>query len=89
MPTGRAVVAKTARPLLFSVPVPSVELPFRKVMVPVGVPVAEITEAVKVTSPPNEVLVGDALSMVAVVSGPMFTTRLAEVDAAKLPSLLA
>ena len=35
-PTGREVVLKVAMPLAFSVAVPSVVDPFRKVTVPVG-----------------------------------------------------
>ena len=47
------VVLKVATPELFSVPVPRVVAPFRKVTVPVGVgPEAAVTVAVKVTLVP-------------------------------------
>jgi len=52
VPTASAEVVNVACPLAFSVPVPSVDEPPRKVMVPEGVPALLVTVAVKVTELP-------------------------------------
>ena len=52
MPTASVDVVKVATALLFSVPVPSVVVPSRKVTVPVGVPVLAANVAVNVTGVP-------------------------------------
>jgi hypothetical protein len=59
LPRESVVVVNVATPLAFSVtgPVPSAVVPFRKLMVPVGIPVAGATAetvAVKVTAWPSD-----------------------------------
>jgi hypothetical protein len=65
-PAGRVVVLKVAMPLAFSVAVPRVVVPFRKVTVPVGIFVLvwEPTVAVSVTLWPVVAKVGEAWSVV-------------------------
>ena len=54
MPTVRVEVVKVATALLFSVPVPSVVVPSKKVTVPVGVPgELDVIVAAKVTGVPE------------------------------------
>lgn len=53
VPTVSVEIVKVALPPLFSVPVPSVIVPSRKVIAPVGVPLpVEVTVAVNVTGVP-------------------------------------
>ena len=66
MPTA-GVNTSVATPLAFSVPVPSVAVPLRKVTVPVGAaPLAAATVAVKVSVWPTFNVVGFAVSVVVV-----------------------
>jgi hypothetical protein len=65
-PTTRAIVVKTAFPVLSSVAVPSEVLPLKKLTLPVGVPdpVAAVTVAVSVTGWPVTAAVGAATNTV-------------------------
>ncbi len=74
LPTARLEVAKVATPLALSVPVPSVVAPSLKVTVPVGVPPAPVTVAVKVTDWPKVEGLADEPS--AVVVSALATVRL-------------
>jgi hypothetical protein len=67
LPPGRLLVEKVAAPLPLRVPVPRVVLPSVKVTVPVGVPPAEETVAVKVTGWPKVEGVREELTVVLVV----------------------
>ena len=84
MPWG-GVKVKIATPPAFSVAVPSVAVPLRKVTVPAGVPRVAVTVAVSVSVWPTVSEVGAALRVV-VVSGVTVTVTGAELDAAKLVS---
>jgi hypothetical protein len=53
VPAALKLVVKMAMPEAFNVPVPRLAVPFRKVMVPVGVPPVPVTVAVKVTFVPT------------------------------------
>jgi hypothetical protein len=67
VPAVNAEVAKVATPLLFKDPVPSAVAPSKKVIVPVGVPVADaVTVAVSVTVAPGTEGFTSAVSAVAV-----------------------
>lgn len=86
-PDGRADVAKVAIPPLRAA-VPSVVEPFLNVIVPVGVPLAAVTVAVKVTDCPTvEGFVEEAKVVVLAI---LFTfwLRFGEVLAAKFESPL-
>ena len=62
-------------PLELRVPAPSDVLPFRKVTVPVGVPLTDgVTCAVKVTLDPAAIVVAEADSVVVVAAVPVTTT---------------
>ena len=68
-PTGKAVVLNVATPLAFSVPVPSVAAPFKKVTVPAGVlPFGEVTATVSVSFCPARIEVEEALNVAVVWS---------------------
>jgi hypothetical protein len=85
LPIEKLVAVNVATPLAFSVtgPVPSAAVPFRKLMVPVGIPVAGATAetvAVKVTAwPSDEGFKLDVSSTVALTSP---TTWVIGVEAA-------
>jgi len=70
LPTGRLEVVKLAVPPL-SVPLPSTVLPFLNVTVPVGVPLAALTVAVKVTDWPEVIVAAEAASVVVVAVVPV------------------
>ena len=52
MVSGKLVVTKFATPEALSVPAPKLVVPSMNTTVPVGVPPAPVTVAVKVTAPP-------------------------------------
>jgi len=90
VPTVSVDVPKVATPLPFSVPVPSVVAPSRKVTVPVGVPeVLDMIVAVNVTGEPLEAETAE-LTNVAVVAmaaaGVIVSVNAADVLAVKLES---
>ena len=73
-PAARLLVEKVAWPPEFSVPVPRDVAPFRKVTVPVGVPLAVgVTCAVNVILEPAVIDLAEAVSVVAVAAGPVTT----------------
>jgi hypothetical protein len=67
-PAGRAVVVRVATPAV-TVPVPRDVTPSRKFTVPVGVPAAAVTVAVKVMLAPAVMLATGAVSAVVVAAG--------------------
>jgi len=70
VPTVSVDVEKVATALLFSVPVPSVVVPLRKVTVPVGVPeVLEVTVEVNVTGVPLDAEAAEETSAAVVAVG--------------------
>src|SRR5262249_7243224 len=86
LPTDRAGVVNVAVPLV-SVVVLSVLLPSRKVTLPVGVPPAEATVAVKVTGWPNTAVVrAEEVTVVVVGAGLTVCVRANDVAALKLVS---
>ena len=90
MPAPRTEVLKVAWPEALSVPVPKVFAPSLKVTVPVGVPAAEVTVAVKVTAWPKteELTLAVTLVVVAVAARAALTVwvKVAEVLVVKLGS---
>src|SRR5262249_25073599 len=90
LPTARAAVANVATPLAFSVAVPRLVVPSRKVTVPVGVPVAgatAVTVAVKVTDWPNTTGLADEVSAVLLLLAAFtVSVRVPEVLVAKFVS---
>lgn len=66
MPVASALVVNLATPAT-RFAVPSVELPSRKVTVPVGVPLVAVTVAVKVTLVPTGTVAADEVRLVVVV----------------------
>lgn len=66
VPTASAAVLRVATPPL-SVPVPNVFVPSLNVTVPVGVPPALVTVAVKVTDCPKTEGLADEVTVVVVV----------------------
>lgn len=89
VPTVSVDVIKVATALLLSVPVPSVAVPSRKVMLPVGVPEPlDVMVAVNVSGLPLDAEAAEA-TMVAVVAaaaaGVMVSVKTGEVLLAKFP----
>lgn len=85
-------VAKVATALAFSVPVPSVVVPSRKVTVPVGVPeLLDVIVAVNVTGTPLDTEAAELTNAAAVAASVMVSVTAAEVQLAKvaLPLYLA
>jgi hypothetical protein len=75
VPAGRVLVVKLATLEEFKVPEPSKEPLPKKFTVPVGVPVAVETVAVKVTLAPNAMLAFEVITDVVVVApGPAAVT---------------
>jgi hypothetical protein len=85
-------VAKVATALAFSVPVPSIVVPSRKVAVPVGVPeVLDVIVEVNVTGEPLDAEGAEltkAVVVATVTAGVTVSVTAAEVLAAKLESPL-
>ena len=91
VPTVSVDVAKVATPPPFSVPVPSVVAPSRKVTVPVGVPeVLDVIVAVNVTGEPLEAETAELTNaaVVAMAAGVIVSVNAADVLAANLESPL-
>lgn len=92
MPTASVDVVKVVTALLFSVPVPSVVVPSRKVTVPVGVPeLLDVIVAVNVTGTPLDTEAAELTNAAAVAASVMDSVTAAEVQLAKvaLPEYLA
>jgi len=88
VPDESVLVESVATPLEFNVAVPRFVVPSKNVMLPVGVPLAEVFVAVSVTAAPAVAGFGVAAKARLVAAGvAAFTTREtdAEVLAAKLP----
>ena len=84
MPTVSVDVVKVATPLPFTVPVPSVVMPSRKVTVPVGVPeVLDLIVALNVTGEPLEAEAAELTSAAVVAAGVMVSVTAAAVLPAK------
>ena len=84
MPTASVDVVNAATPVPFSVPVPSVVAPSRKVTVPVGVPeVLDLIVVVNVTGAPFDAEAAELTNAVAVAAGVMVSITPAEVLPAK------
>lgn len=82
VPAVKLVTTSVATPLAFNVALPSCEVPSMKVTVPVGgVPVSDVTVAVRVRSAPSP-------SVVVVVALPTIWLSVDEVLALKLASPL-
>jgi hypothetical protein len=92
VPTVSVDVAKVATALAFSVPVPSIVVPSRKVAVPVGVPeVLDVIVEVNVTGEPLDAEGAEltkAVVVATVTAGVTVSVTAAEVLAAKLESPL-
>jgi hypothetical protein len=92
VPTVSVDVVKVATALAFSVPIPSVVAPSRKVAVPVGVPeVLDVIVAVNVTGAPPDAEgaeLTNAVVVATVTAGVTVSVTAAEVLAAKLESPL-
>jgi hypothetical protein len=91
-PTVSVDIVKVATPLVFSVPVPSVVVPSRKVTVPVGVPeVLDEIVAVNVTGAPLDTEAAELTNAAVVGVSVMVSVTAAEVLPAKfaLPLYLA
>src|SRR6202171_1559498 len=90
VPTVSVDVAKVATPLPFSVPVPRVVAPSRKVTVPVGVPeVLDVIVAVNVTGEQLEAAAGERTNVAVVAmaaAGVIVSVNAADVQAVKLES---
>jgi len=84
VPTASVDVVNAATPVPFSVPVPSVVAPSRKVTVPVGVPeVLDLIVVVNVTGAPFDAEAAELTNAVAVAAGVMVSITPAEVLPAK------
>jgi hypothetical protein len=84
VPTTSVDVVKVVTALLFSVPVPSVVVPSRKVTVPVGIPVVlDVTVAVNVTGEPLDTEAAELANAAAVAASVMDSVTAAEVLPAK------
>lgn len=77
-PTASEEVVNTAEPVESRVAVPRLNAPSRKVTEPVGVPLLELTIAVKATDCPNTV--GFLEEATAVVAPAVFTVSVAAPD---------
>jgi len=87
VPTVSVEVEKVATALLFSVPVPSVVAPSRKVTVPVGVPeVLEVIVEVNVTAMPLNAEAAELISAAVVADCVMVSVSAGEVLGANLGS---
>lgn len=85
MATAKLEIVKVATPLLLRVCVASVVVPSRKATVPVGVPEAEVTVAVKVTGCPKTGVRVEAASAIAPVAC-VTVSEIAVEDARSLAS---
>lgn len=85
-PTANADVVNEAAPVESSVAVPMVEVPSRKVTVPVGVPEVALTVAVKVSACPKTV--GFLEETTAVVAPAVFTVKVAAPDVTEPDALV-
>jgi hypothetical protein len=80
VPAARVLVVSVATPLT-SATEPMLELPSKKLMLPVGVPAAEEMVAEMVTAAPAAAGLGDAVSMMLVAAGAAaLTTRATAVE---------